>query len=66
MATTVKTARKYDRLTPGLEYFARTMEGRPIPKKLENELLRLKRIEDEEKARKKAKAKRRKKHASWW
>ena len=66
MATTVKTAKKYNRLTPGMEYVARMMEGRPIPKKLEKELLRLKKVEQEDKARKKArKSKNRRKTSSW-
>ena len=65
MATTIKTARKYAKLTPGLEYFARTMEGRPIPRKLMAELKRLKKIEEEKKAKKKIRdAKRRKRNRS--
>lgn len=67
MATTVKTASKYDKLSPGMEYFARVMEGRPIPKKLETELLRLKRIEEQKKARKKLrKAKNRRRLSYSW
>jgi len=65
MATTVKKAKKYDKLTPAMEYFARMMESRPIPKKLESELVRLKKIEAEKKSKQKArKSKNRKKRAS--
>ena len=58
MATTVRRARKFDRLTATEELVARVLEGRPIPKKLKKELLRQKATEKQAKAKARARSRR--------
>ena len=67
MAITVRTRRKFDKLTPSEELVVRLLEGLPIPRKLEAKLRSLKRVADERKSRKSTKTntKARRKTSSW-